>query len=187
MRRYIAILLIVIVMFSGCSGAINSMDKAIALRNELLSSKACSFISVITADYGDKIYEFKVQSNVSANGDLTFEVIEPDSICGIVGKISDSGGQITFDEQVLMFETLADGEITPVCAPWLFIRALRSGYINACGKDGDGVHIQIDDSYCTKALQVDIWTDVNNKPIRCEFFWEGRRIVSIDVVDFVIV
>ena len=153
----------------------------------MLNSSGCSFISTITADYSDKTYIFKIRANVNTEGDLRFEVIEPETICGIQGQISDEGGQITFDDQALMFEMLADGQITPVCAPWLFIRSLRSGYISACGKTDEGMRISIDDSFRGQSLQVDIWTDHENNPLRCEFIWQGRRILSIDVVDFLIV
>ena len=187
MKRLTAIFLFILLMLSGCSEANSSINKAIVLRNELLKANNCSFVATITADYGDNAYIFKIRANVNTEGDLNFEVIEPETIYGIRGTISNEGGHITFDDHALMFEMLADGQITPVCAPWLFIRALRSGYIGACGKVADGLHIQIDDSFRGEALQVDIWADKDNKPLRCEFLWQGRRIVSIDVVDFLIV
>ncbi len=186
MKRFAALLLIAILL-TGCSGGQTAMNRAVALRDGLLKSSGCSFTAAITADYGDKSYSFKMRSTVDSVGELAFEVIEPDSISGITGKISDSAGQLTFDDQVLMFEMLADGQITPVCAPWLLVHILRSGYISSCGVDGEGIHIRIDDSFRGEPLQADIWTDSNNHPIRCEFLWKGKRIVSIDVVDFLIV
>ena len=186
MKRFTALLLLVILL-TGCAGGHTAMNRAVTLRDKLLKGNGCSFTATVTADYGDKTYTFKMLSTVDSAGELTFEVIEPDSISGITGKITDSAGQLTFDDQVLMFEMLADGQITPVCAPWLLIHTLRSGYISACGKDGDGIHIQIDDSFRGEPLQADIWINEEDIPVRGEFLWKGKRIVSIDVVEFLIV
>lgn len=186
MKRCIAALLVTFLL-AGCSNAGSEISRAVALRDALLKGGGCTFTALVTADYGDATYTFKMYCQADSGGNLTFEVLEPDTISGITGSISDAAGQLTFDDQALMFEMLADGQITPVSGPWLLIHTLRSGYISACGKDGEGIHIQIDDSYYGDSLQSDVWTDGNDMPIRAEFLWQGKRIVSIDVVDFLIV
>lgn len=186
MKRFIAAVF-TFFLLTGCANGSSEMDRAVALRDALLKGGGCTFTAEVTADYGDATYTFKMICNADAGGDLTFEVIQPDTISGITGSISDAAGQLTFDDQALMFEMLADGQITPVSGPWLLVHTLRSGYISACGSDGDGLRIQIDDSYYGDSLQVDIWTDGNDMPIRAEFIWQGKRIVSIDVVGFLIV
>lgn len=186
MKRLLAALF-VLIMLTGCAENGAELSRAMALREKLLKSNGCCFDAVITADYGEKIYTFGMKCEVDASGNLSFEVTEPATISGITGTISEKGGALKFDDQVLAFETLADGQITPVSAPWLLIHTLRSGYINACGENGSGLHMQIDDSYAEDALHMDIWTEKNDLPIRCEILWQGRRIVSIDVKDFTIV
>lgn len=183
MKRIIALMVVVLVL-SGCSGSTSDFDQVIALRNKIMNAQGCTFESVITADYGDKLYTFRMQCNSDINGAVTFVVTAPDTISGVTGVVSKDGGKLTFDDQALVFELLADGQISPVSAPWLMIRALRSGYINACSRAGDGLYIRIDDSYVDDALQVEIWTDEQGVPIRCEFIWSGKRIVTIDVKSF---
>ena len=46
--------------------------------------------------------------------------------------------------------------------------------------------MQIDDTYEDKALTVDVYTDAQDIPIRGEIIWEGRRVVSMDVKNFII-
>ncbi len=186
MKRWLVVLLLV-GLLSGCGSVNGHMDQALKLRNTLLGGNECTFDAVITADYGDKIYNFTMKNTVDANGNLTFEVISPDSISGITGRIQDEKGALTFDREVLAFSLMADGQITPVSAPWIFIKTLRSGYISACENLDSGIHLQIDDSYDEDALQLDIWTDANNMPIRSEIFYKGRRIITLDVDNFTIV
>lgn len=185
MKRVLAVLMILLTL-TGCTGGSDELDRAMGLRDALLKGNGCTFETVITADYGDKIYNFRMKCRSDSAGDVVFEVMHPETIAGISGTLSNVGGKLTFDDQALMFEMLADGQITPVSTPWLFVHTLRSGYVKACGKDGNGLHIQIDDSYKEDALHLDIFTNEKDMPIRVELLWQGRRIVSMDVENFTI-
>ena len=87
---------------------------------------------------------------------------------------------------LLAFPLMADGLVTPVSAPWLFIKTLRSGYITACGKDGDNIKIEIDDSYEENALRLEIIANSDNVPVFAEIIWKGQRVLSINVKNFVL-
>lgn len=184
MKRVLAVVLLLLTL-CGCSGTGSEMDKAMELRDQLLGS-GCTFNVTISADYTQKVYTFGMKCDVDSSGTVVFQVTEPETISGITGNISDQGGKLTFDNQALLFETIADGQITPVSAPWLLVRTLRSGYIKACGKYDNGIYIQIDDSYENDALHLDIWTDENHLPVKAEVQWQGRRILSMTVENFTI-
>ena len=185
MRRILALFLIVLLL-SGCTDDSDQLDRPMALRGKI-QQKEVSFDVSITADYGDKIYSFTMDCQADSNGDLAFTVTQPQSISGITGKISGQGGHLTFADKALGFEMLADGQVTPVSAPWLFVRTLRSGYISACGSDGDLARLAIYDSYQENALHLDIWLDSLNTPVRGEILWQGRRVVSLEIKNFSIV
>lgn len=184
MKRWLPILLL-IGMLTGC-GSQSSVEKALNLRSLLLNGNGCTFRTEITADYGDKVYTFVMDNTVDKDGNLSFKVISPDSIAGITGKIENEKGTLTFDEEILAFSLLTDDQISPVSAPWLFMKTLRSGYISACENGEFGTRIQMNDSYDEDALQVDIWTDPDNIPIRAEILFRGQRIITLDVENFTI-
>ena len=169
---------------TGCADASGEIRRAMALRDRLLSN-GCSFDGEITADYGDKIHQFSVSCQADSQGNLEFSVLEPASIAGITGKVKDSGGTLTFDDKALCFSLLADGQITPVCAPWIFLKTLRGGYLTSAGVEGEGLRLSLDDSFEEDALHVDIWLDEEDIPIRGEMLYGGRRILSLDVKNFV--
>lgn len=157
---------------------------AMSLRDRLLSSNGCTFDSKITADYGEELYVFSVFCEADKEGSVAFCVNSPESISGVKGRIDTSGGKLTYEDKVLGFSMLADGQIAPVCAPWIFLKTLRSGYITACQKDGDGYIVQIEDSYQEDALHLDIWLDEEQNPLFAEILWQGRRILSLNVENF---
>ncbi len=182
MKR-IFVLVLIVTLLCGCS-ADTSMDRVLNLRQALLNADECSFQTRITADYGEKIYSFTMECRCDREGNLNFAVLQPETICGITGEVSAAGGLLTFDDKALAFELLADGQITPVSAPWLLMRTLRGGYISACSGEGDSLLVQMDDSYEENALQLDIRLDSQAMPVQADILYQGRRIVSMEVIGF---
>ena len=107
------------------------------------------------------------------------------AISGIRGVLSGKGGKITFDEdRAVAFPMLAEGRVTPISAPWLVYNTLRSGYIAACGMEGELLRLTLNDSYEEEALQVDVWLDDLDRPETAEILWRGRRILTVHVTNF---
>ncbi len=186
MKRLLALFLF-FMMLCGCNSSQSQMDQALALRQQLLKSQGCRFIADIFADYQDKLYSFTLNCESDETGILKFTVIQPESISGITGTVSKQGGNLTFDDKVLAFPLLIDGLLSPVSAPWIFLQAMRSGYIKSCGSDTDGLRITINDTYSGEALNVDVYTNAVGTIKHSDVYWQGRRILSIDIRDFVYV
>ena len=185
MRRLLCLIAMICVL-SGCQTGNEQVNKALNLRQKLLAGNGCSFFAEITADYGDIIYQFSMACQADKQGNLGFSVTAPESISGITGTVAETGGHLTFDGTALTFATIADGQVTPITAPWLFLKTLRSGYIVSCAATEDATYLQIDDSYQDRAIHLDIWLDEDGMPVRAEILWEGKRILSVIVKDFLI-
>lgn len=182
MKRILGFLAL-IVLLTGCGNS--ALDEAMEVREQIQHGNGCSFDATITADYGDELHEFQMHCKTDELGNLSFSVIAPETIAGITGVVSDEGGKLTFEDKALMFELMADGQITPVSAPWVFVKTLRSGYLNACTYTDSGMMLIIDDSYEEDALKLEILFDSNNIPTNAEILWDGRRILSLKINDFV--
>ena len=184
------------------------------LRAKLLGTSECTYDALVTADYGDEINTFRMECTASGNGDVAFKVSEPETISGITGTLTGSGGKLTFDDKALAFDMLADGQLSPISAPWVFLKTLRGGYVTSCGSDGDGIRVcsqvigvtlqktlrggyltsagmegdllrlAVDDSYEEDALHVDIWLDAQDIPVRAEIIYDDRRILTMDIENF---
>ena len=178
-------LLCVMLLISGCMGNNKDLDRMMELRASLLAG-SCTFKAEITADYGDKIHNFAIDCKSDSKGNVGFSVTAPESISGIAGRMESEGGKLTFEDTALSFPLLADGQVTPVSAPYLLIKTLRGGYVRSVGEDGEFLRVTVDDSYEENALQLDIWLDSENLPIRAEILYDGRRILSMNIVDFCI-
>jgi hypothetical protein len=183
MKRLLAVLMLVFVL-SGCKGSSDPLNQAMVLRKNILAGNGCSFAATITADYTDVVYTFSMNCVSDKDGKLAFTVTQPESIAGITGSLSPEGGKLTFDGNALAFPVLADGELTPVSGPYVFLKALRGGYINACGEDGTLTRVSVDDSYEQDALRLDVWLDEKGQPVQADIFRQGRRVLSLQVSEF---
>lgn len=174
----------VLVMLAGCAGESEEINRVMALRARLLGSEGCAFSAEITADYGDSVYTFAVHCKGDSQGNLEFQVMEPESICGISGTITAGVGALTFDDTAVEFPLLADDQVTPVSGPWIFLKTLLGGYLTSCADEGENLRATIRDSYEEEALQMDIWLNGEDMPIHGEIVYEGRRILTMEIDDF---
>ena len=156
----------------------------ISLRSALLAGDGCGFDAVITADYGQETYTFAMGCTFDAHGNLSFTVLQPETIAGIGGTIDTSGGNLRFDDIALAFPLLADGYASPISSPWLMYRCLVGGMIQTIGVEKDLLRATIHDSYSNDALQFDIWLNGDNVPIRAELLYENRRIITLSIENF---
>lgn len=177
------ILLAALVLLTGCAGSRDALDRVMALRADLLAVP-CSFRATVTADYGDAVHSFAMDCRSETNGELTFTVVSPESIAGISGTVSRQGGNLTFDDTALAFALLADGQFSPVSAPWVLMQTLRGGYVTACATENEYLRATIHDSFEEDALVLDIWLDERDNPLRAEILWDGRRVLTLEVEMF---
>lgn len=183
MKRWLAGFTLMLMLW-GCGSEDQTLHRGLAFREKLISSQGCRFSVGITADYGEGLHTFSMDCEADSIGTIAFQVSAPESISGITGTLATEGGKLTFDGKALAFDMLADGTVSPVSGPWILLKALRGGYLRSCGEDGAYYHIILDDSYADDALQVDLWLDSADQPVRGEVLWQGRRVLSMDVRNF---
>lgn len=176
--------LLVLFLLTGCSGQPKELDRAVKLRSAIQQASEVSFVTDVAADYEDKTQTFSLQCSMDSKGDVRFTVMEPESISGISGQLSNDEGKLLFEDTALSFPLLADGQLSPVSAPWILMKTLRSGYITSACTEGDEIHLTVDDSYQEDALQLDIWLNSENMPVQADILFDGRRILTMNVKSF---
>ena len=178
MKKWLLCLLL-LAGLCGCSGESKELERGLALRTSLLKASGLTFEAEITADYGDKLHQFSMNCQADGEGNVAFTVTAPETIAGITGRITEEGGAVTFDDVALLFDLLTDEQLSPVSAPWILVKTLRSGYLRSVGQEEKGLRLTVDDSYADDALMVDIWLDEQDLPKRAEILYDGRRILTL--------
>lgn len=184
MRRYLCLLPLAL-MLTGCMGSNQELEESLALRSKILGANTVTFEAEISADYGDRVEEFSMECRTDSAGKLRFTVSEPEEISGISGSVAGEAGTLEFDDTVLAFPLMAQERISPVSGPWLMMKALRTGYITACAREGEALRLTVDDSYADDALTLEIWIEGDEVDC-CEIAWRGKRALAMEIESFVI-
>ena len=180
MKKLLPLLLVFLL---GCSGADPAMEEALELRSRLLAASSIRFEAEVAADYITSIERFDLLCTFDGAGEMTFTVEEPEDIADLSGSCTGTEGTVEFDGTVLAFPLMADGRLSPLAGPWVLVKALKEGAITAVSRDGETLHLTVDDSYADDALTVDVWLE-NGQIEGAEIAWEGRRCLTMAVDDF---
>jgi hypothetical protein len=178
------VLLLVMLLLCGCDRGNEGIDRVMSLRTDLLNANGCSFEAQVTADFTEATYTFKMRCQSDKDGNLEFEVLEPEYISGITGAIGGDGGKLTFDDTALTFALQTDGMLSPVGGPWVLMRALRGGYVRYCTQEEALLRVTMDDSYEDDALTLDLWVNGAGEPVRADIYENNRRIITITVKNY---
>ena len=181
--KVLTVFLSFLFLLTGCNKQNDCIDKLLSVRSRLNES-GCEFYAQIRADYGEYTHTFGLECRTNEHNKLVFTVQWPETIKGISGIFDNVGGRLTFDDNVLAFSPLSEGLLTPVAAPWVFYSALKGGYINCGGTADQYYKFQINDTYQNHSLMVEILTDSNVIPVCAEIYWDGYRIISMEIEAF---
>ena len=185
MRALISLVL-VIVMLTGCGRKSSCVSEMMQLRQHISKGERITFEANVTADYGDRIYTFSLMCVADPGGSVDFSIESPDTIAGITGSVSEGVGKLTFDDTVLLFEPLTQGQLTPAIGPWLMFNAVLGGYVRSASKGKDGTEVTIDDVFKSESFQTVLTLNQEQLPICCEIIWNNRRILSIEINNFTV-
>ncbi len=161
-------------------------EKAIEIQTEYAQWENISITGDITADYGDRVYEFKVKFTGNES-EGTIEVLEPDEIAGLTAKIAEDGNSLIYDGVELSLGDLTANGVSPIeCIP-MMIDQWSEGYIqNAVTdklNDSDTVAITFtisEDEYLVTWFEAD-----TNLPIRAELFFDNNMVICCEFENIV--
>lgn len=186
MKRTIWIALLFCVILSACSSGRTdiSMQSAVNFRTALMEAAGCSYQAQVTADYGERIYEFNLLCEYVPDAEARVTVISPEMISGISATISSDGAKIEFDGAELDFGVMANGNVAPMSLPWIMGRAWSSEYIRSVGIDDAFILVSYLMGYGDDEILVETWFADDRTPVRCDISYAGMRCISASISDF---
>lgn len=182
MTRKICVVLVLLLCLSGC-GKKEPTQEALDFRMRLMQAGMCSFTADVTADLGGKVYTFTMQAAYTLE-QTTLTVLKPEEIAGISATVTKDGAKVQFDGVELDFGQMANGNVSPVSAPWLLVKCWVGEYISAAGADGDLERVTYLSGYHDEELTVDTWFDREGTPVHAEVVYDGVRCLNIEITDF---
>lgn len=176
----LSLILAAILVFAGCSAPGGAEEAAQEIRVNYLGQETVNISALIKADYGERLYEYKVKYTGNENTGI-IDVLSPESIAGFKVNITEGKVNTSFDDITLYMGETGELDITPACAIPTILGSWKNGYITNSkyeNLDGTGtvaVTICVDDETETRT-----WFDKETLlPIVSEIITGGKTVVFV--------
>ena len=137
-----ALLLLCLAGCGGAQGSSRAEELALTARGEYLAATSISTQAVLTADYGQRVYQFTVQVDMRGE-ETTVTLLQPETVAGMTARLSPEGNVLEYDGALLELGTLDQEGLTPVGGVSAMVDALREGYVDSCTLEQDGEEEQV--------------------------------------------
>ena len=190
MRKCVICVLMTTLLLAGCgpAGVSEAEELALTIRGEYLAMESCAARAAVTADYGQRVYQYEMA--VSVNGPETVLALSaPETVAGLTARLSGAESQLEFDGLSVETGPLDPDGLTPVPAVPALLEAVRSGYITACGLEEDGTLLRVDcgdpEGTPGEGTEISLWFDAAaHVLVRGEISVDGSCAVRCEVDSF---
>ena len=129
-KVFFCALLLPVGLLCGCTGEQEDNDLALQLRADFLDRTGCAGTMTVTADYGQRVYEYTVTFSGSETDGLSLVITAPEEAAGITATIAQGQTFLTFDGVQLETGPLNEDGLSP-----LDVRLHRRDGDRAGGRD----------------------------------------------------
>jgi hypothetical protein len=183
-------------LLAGCGGGAKqggtAADQlALAIRTEYLAMTACSATVDMTADYGQRVYEYTLSVSWQKGGETVLTVLAPEIIAGITARIQDGSTYLEYDGASLETGPLAAEGFSPLEAVPTLLDAIFSGYIAECDLETVGETEQLwiccrdPESDPGTGTETALWFDADSHALaRAELLSDGCTVLQCELTDF---
>lgn len=143
--RKLLLCVLMTTLLTGCgtAGVSEAEELALTIRGEYLAMDSCAVQAAVTADYGQRVYQYEMAAAV--NGEETVLTLSaPDTVAGLTARITGEDNLLEFDGVSVETGPLDGDRLTPVSALPALLEAARSGYITACALEDEGTVLRVD-------------------------------------------
>lgn len=192
-RRLLCVPMMTLALLTACGGTAagdTAEELALAVRGEYLAMERCAAEVAVTADYGQRVYEFLLSAAVEGE-ETVLTLREPELAAGITARIGEEGGVMEYDGLALETGPL-DGEgLSPVSALPALLTAARSEYMAECTleRTGDSELLRVrcadPEEPPGTGRETALWFDAETHTlVRGEISVDGYRVIQCELTGF---
>lgn len=188
MRRiaFVPMMILLLYALSGCKGAEAPHE---GYRRDYRSLTAYSGEAEVTADYGDKVYQYQVTINGDDRGGEV-RVTEPEAIAGTGYRWEKGSCQATYEDITIATGHISGDGLSPADAMPVLLEAMGSGREIAAEEqkleDKDVLFLELaNPNYPEEVSRVQVWLDQTNGALcRGEILWQDKTVITVDFDTF---
>jgi outer membrane lipoprotein-sorting protein len=175
----------------GCVSSEEESDLTLQLRSDFLAMEGCTGAVTLTADYGQRVYEYTAEFSGTEKEGYTIVLTSPEEVAGITALIQSGQTYLTYDDIRLETGPLDDQGLSPLDALPALVRAMQTGYIPETGSEllGDKDTLRLccrdPDQPAGKGLETVLWFDKAGKTlVQGELRLDGATAVRCEFSSF---
>lgn len=194
MRKLLLCVPMITLLLAGCGGKTQGSEAeqlALLVRGEYLEMTACSLDASITADYGQRVYQYELSAAVGEE-ETVLTLTAPEAVAGVTARLSGETGLLEYDGMSVETGTLDSEGLTPMSALPALLETAQSGYIAACAleeQEGGGRLLRIDcgdpEEGPGTGTETTLWFDSDTCAlVRGEISVDGFRVITCECSNF---
>ncbi len=190
MRKLLLCLPMMTLLLAACgpAGASREEQLALVIRGEYLEMSACAARMAVTADYGQRIYQFEMDAALEGE-QATLTLTAPETVAGITATISGPEGRLEYGGVSVETGSMDPEGLSPVSAFPALMDAARSGYITACALEEEGGLLRVDcgdpEGAAGEGREISLWFDAaGHGLVRGEISVDGFRAILCEFSSF---
>lgn len=176
---------------AGQPGVSEAEELSLIIRGEYLEMTSCEAEASITADYGQRVYQYELAVSVDGE-ETTLTLSAPETVAGITARLEGKDSLLEYDGMSVETGPLNGDGLTPVSSVPVLLEAARSGYITSCaleeGENGSLLRIDCGDPEGQPGAGVEtvLWFDAETHAlVRGEISVDGFRVILCEFSNFI--
>ena len=125
-----------LILLSACGGAGSGGNEAerlaLEIRTEYLNMTACTAALEMTADYGQRVYQYGMDLHYEREGSTTLTVTAPENIAGITARLEKGETALEYDGLRMETGPLTQDGMSPVDAVPALLASVQDGFLAEC-------------------------------------------------------
>jgi len=167
-----------------CGGKGGTDNLAEDIKAEYLKAESVTLIISIKADYGSRVYDYKLRCVAKADT-ADIEITEPEGIKGLRAHVSEEGIGLEYDGMTLDTGELFGKGLSPIEAIPMMLKAWKDGYITETRNEKIGktdtlaVTFDLKPADSKTELVHTVWFDRDSHlPVKAEIINDGYRVID---------
>ena len=185
-KLLLCVLMMTLLTGCGAAGVSEAEELALTVRREFLEMTGCTSGASITADYGQRVYQYQVEVRSGEEG-TTLTITAPETAAGLTAHVTGEDSQLEYDGLWVETGPLNGEGLTPVSAVPALLQAAKSGYITACCLEETLLRVDCGNPEGTpgKGTESSLWFDRESHAlVRGEIRSDGFRVILCEFSGF---